>query len=185
MSVSIADVRARMEKAVEALEHDLVTIRTGRASPALVESIKVDHYNTATALKQLATISVPEARLIVIQPWDRSAIKAIEKAILQSDLGINPSNDGTVIRLAIPQLTEQRRQELAKQVKKRVEESKVAVRNIRRDAHEEMRKQERDHTISQDDLRRGEQELQKVTDGFVKDLEEIGHRKETDILAVS
>ena len=133
---ALMDATDRMEKALEALRRDLATVRTGRASPGLVEHLKVDYYGAPTPLNQLATISTPDARLLTIQPWDRGSIGAIEKAILKSDLGLNPSNDGTLIRLAIPQLTEERRRELAKQVRKQVEEGRVAVRNIRRDAHE-------------------------------------------------
>ena len=153
-----------MIKAIEALRHELATVRTGRASPGLVEHLRVDYYGTPTSLNQLATITAPDARLIVIQPWDRSGLGAIEKAILKSDLGLNPTNDGTVIRLAIPPLTEERRRELARHVRKRVEESRVAVRNIRRDCHEHIRRLEHDHDISQDDLHRAETELQKLTD---------------------
>ncbi|MEX0800613.1 MAG: ribosome recycling factor [Dehalococcoidia bacterium] len=174
----------RMEKALEALRRDLSTIRTGRASPALVEHLKIDYYGAETPLNQLATISAPEARLIVIQPWDRNSIGAIEKAIMTSDLGLNPNNDGTVIRLAIPQLTEERRKEIAKQVRKRAEEARVAVRNVRRDCHEHIRKLEHDHDISQDDLHRAETELQKLTDDHVKNIDKIGHEKEEEVLAV-
>ncbi|HZP26229.1 MAG TPA: ribosome recycling factor [Dehalococcoidia bacterium] len=181
---ALKNCRTRMQKAVEALEHELATVRTGRASPALVEGLKVDYHDTPMPLKQLATISIPEARVIMIQPWDRQAIKLIEKAIQQSDLGLNPSNDGAVIRLNIPQLTEDRRKELAKLVKKRVEESRVAVRNIRRDIHEEVRALERDHKISKDDLHRAEQELQKITDGVIKEVDQVGERKEAEVLAV-
>lgn len=174
----------RMEKALEALRRDLSTIRTGRASPALVEHLKIDYYGAETPLNQLATISAPEARLIVIQPWDRNSIGAIEKAIMTSDLGLNPNNDGTVIRLAIPQLTEERRKEIAKQVRKRAEEARVAVRNIRRDCHDHIRKLEHGHDISQDDLHRAETELQKLTDDHIKEIDRIGHEKEEEVLAV-
>ena len=181
---ALLDATDRMEKAVDALRRDLATVRTGRASPALVEHMKVDYYGTATPLNQLATISTPEARLIVIQPWDRGSVGAVEKAILKSDIGLNPSSDGTVIRLAIPQLTEERRREIAKQVRKRVEDARVAVRNIRRDCHDEIRRLEHDHEISQDELHRAETELQKLTDDHIKEVDKVGHEKEEEVLAV-
>ncbi len=180
---ALLDATERMEKAAEALRRDLATIRTGRASPALVEHLKVDYYGTPTPLNQLATISTPEARLIVIQPWDRGSIGAVEKAILKSDIGLNPSNDGTVIRLAVPQLTEERRRDIAKQVRKRVEEARVEVRNIRRDCHDQIRKLEHEHEISQDDLHRAESDLQKLTDDHVKEIDKVGHEKEEEVLA--
>ena len=163
----ISDAKTRMHKAVEALQHELSTVRTGRASTGLVEHIKVDYYGTPTPLQQLATITTPDAKLIVISPYDKRALGAIEKAIQKSDLGLQPSNDGSVVRLAIPPLTEERRKELAKHVRKRVEEARVAVRNVRRDIHEHLRKIEHDHEISQDDLHRSETELQKLTDDQV------------------
>ncbi len=178
------DARERMSKAVEALRRELASIRTGRATPALVENIKVDYYGAPTPLKQMATITTPEARTIVIQPWDRSAIRAIEKAIQQSELGVNPSNDGTVIRIVLPPLSEERRRELARLVRQRVEQGRVAVRNIRRDIHDELRRLEREHKISEDEFRRGEQELQKLTDGFIKEIDQLGEAKEEELLAV-
>lgn len=181
---ALLDGDERMEKAIEALQRDLGSFRTGRASPALVEHLQVDYYGTPTPLNQLATISAPEARLIVIQPWDKGSMGSIEKAIMTSDLGLNPSNDGNVIRLAIPQLTEERRKEVAKQVRKRAEEARIAVRNIRRDCHETIRKLEHDHEISQDDLHRAENDLQKLTDEHVQEIDRIGHEKEEEVLAV-
>jgi ribosome recycling factor len=181
---ALLDATDRMEKALEALRRDLATVRTGRASPALVEHLKVDYYGAATPLNQLATISTPDARLITIQPWDRGSIGAIEKAILKSDIGLNPSNDGALIRLAIPQLTEERRREIAKQVRKRAEDGRIAVRNIRRDCHEAIRRLEHDHEISQDDLHRAETELQKLTDDHIKEIDKVGHEKEEEVLAV-
>jgi ribosome recycling factor len=181
---ALLDATDRMEKALEALRRDLATVRTGRASPALVEHLKVDYYGAATPLNQLATISTPDARLITIQPWDRGSIGAIEKAILKSDIGLNPSNDGALIRLAIPQLTEERRREIAKQVRKRAEDARIAVRNIRRDCHESIRRLEHDHEISQDDLHRAETELQKLTDDHIKEIDKVGHEKEEEVLAV-
>ena len=180
----LLDAADRMEKAVDALRRDLAAIRTGRASPAIVEHLQVDYYGTPTPLNQLATISTPEARLIVIQPWDRGSIGAVEKAILKSDIGLNPSNDGTVIRLAIPQLTEERRREIAKQVRKRVEDARIAARNIRRDRHDHIRRLEHDHEISQDNLHRAETDLQKLTDDQVKEIDNVGHEKEEEVLAV-
>jgi ribosome recycling factor len=180
----IQDAKTRMHKAVEALQHELATVRTGRASAGLVEHIKVDYYGTATPLQQLATITTPDAKMIAIQPYDKTAIGAIEKAIQKSDLGLNPSNDGNIIRLAIPPLTEERRKELAKHVRKRVEDARVAVRNVRRDIHEHLRKIEHDHDISQDDLKRSETELQKLTDEQIKEIDQIGHEKEQEVLTV-
>lgn len=181
---ALLDATDRMEKALDALRRDLATVRTGRASPALVEHLKVDYYGAATPLNQLATISTPDARLITIQPWDRGSIGAIEKAILKSDIGLNPSNDGALIRLAIPQLTEERRRDIAKQVRKRAEDARIAVRNIRRDCHENIRRLEHDHEISQDDLHRAETELQKLTDDHIKEIDKVGHEKEEEVLAV-
>ena len=181
---ALLDATDRMEKALEAFQRDLATVRTGRASPALVEHLKVDYYGTPTPLNQLATISTPEARLIVIQPWDRGSLGAIEKAILKSDLGLNPASDGTVIRLAIPQLTEERRRDIAKGVRKRTEDARVAVRNVRRDCHDRIRRLEHDHEISKDDLHRSEKELQEFTDDHVKEIDKIGHEKQEEVLAV-
>jgi ribosome recycling factor len=180
----MSDAKTRMHKAVEALQHELLTVRTGRASPGLVEQLKVEYYGTPTPLLQLATISAPDAKLIVISPYDKSAIGAIEKAIQKSDLGLQPSNDGAVIRLNIPPLTEERRKELAKHVRKRVEEARVAVRNVRRDIHEHIRKLEHDHTISQDELHRSETELQKLTDDQIAQVDSLGTEKEQEILTV-
>ncbi len=180
----IDDARTRMHKAVESLQHELATIRTGRASAGLVEHLKVDYYGTSTPLQQLATISTPDPKMIVIQAYDRGAIEAISKSIQKSDLGLTPSNDGAVIRLAIPPLTEERRKDLAKQVRKRVEDARVAVRNVRRDIHDHLRKIEHDHDISQDDLKRSETELQKLTDDQVKEIDRIGHEKEQEVLTV-
>jgi ribosome recycling factor len=180
----IQDAKTRMQKAVDALRQELNSIRTGRASPGLVEHLRVDYYGTPTPMNQLATISTPDARLIVIQPYDRGSMGAIEKSIQRSDLGLTPTNDGTVIRLAIPPLTEDRRKELAKHVRKRVEEARVAVRNVRRDCHDHIRKLEHGHTISQDDLHRSETELQKVTDEQIKEVDKVGETKEQDLLAI-
>jgi ribosome recycling factor len=179
-----ASAEHRMKRAVEILQRDYGNIRTGRASPSLLDRIQVDYYGTPTPVNNLATISVPEPRLIVVQPWDRTALPSIEKAIQKSDLGLNPSSDGTVIRLAIPQLTEERRKEIVKQVHRRAEEGRVAVRNIRRESHDELKKQERDHAISEDDLKRSTDRLQKMTDKYVAEIEEVARRKEHDVLEV-
>jgi ribosome recycling factor len=178
------DAKDRMTKAVDALRRELATIRTGRAHPGLVEHLRVDYYGVPTPLNQLATISVPDPRLLTIQPWDRQAMGAIEKAILKSDLSLTPTNDGVIIRLSIPQLTEERRRELAKVVHKKVEEARVEVRNIRRDGHEELRRLQREKLISEDDQFRGQEKLQKLTDEYVQQVERVGEEKEAELLAV-
>jgi ribosome recycling factor len=178
------DAKDRMMKAVEALRRELATIRTGRAHPGLVEHLRVDYYGVPTPLNQLATISVPDPRLLTIQPWDRQAMGAIEKAILKSDLSLTPTNDGTIIRLSIPQLTEERRRELAKTVHKKVEEGRVEIRNIRRDGHDELRRLQREKLISEDDQFRGQEKLQKLTDEYVQQVERVGEEKEAELLAV-
>ena len=180
---TLQEAKERMHKAIDALRRELATIRTGRASPGLVEHLKVEYYGTPTPLNQLATITTPDARLIVIRPWDHGALGAVEKAILKSDLGLNPASDGTVIRLAIPPLTEDRRRELAKHVRKRVEDARVTVRNVRRDRHEHLRQAEHQHEISQDDLHRAEIELQKLTDEQILEIDSIGEEKEAELLA--
>ncbi|HYU19316.1 MAG TPA: ribosome recycling factor [Chloroflexota bacterium] len=174
----------KMSRAVEILGQDLGTIRTGRASPSLLDKVQVEAWGSMQPVNALATITVPEPRLLVIQPWDKSLIGAIERAIQKSDLGLNPNNDGTVIRLALPQLTEQRRQELAKQVRRRAEEAKVAVRNCRRDADAELKRLERDGKLSQDDLRRAMERVQKLTDSAVKQVDEVADRKEKEVKEV-
>jgi ribosome recycling factor len=174
-----------MQKSIDVLKHELSSIRTGRATPALLDRVVVDYFGSPTPVNALATISTPEPRLITIQPWDRQSLGAIEKAIQKSDLGLNPSNDGTMIRLAIPQLNDERRRDLVKQVQRRLEETRVAIRNLRRDALDTMRKEERDKAISEDDLKRGQERLQKVTDQFIAQVEEIGKSKEREILEPS
>ncbi len=178
----MSDAKERMTRAVEALQGDLRTIRTGRASPALVERLPVEYYGSPIPLNQLAGISAPEPRMLVIRPWDRSAIGPIEKAILKSDLGLTPSNDGQIIRLIIPPLTEERRRELTRLVARRVEEARVAVRNIRRDAIEMLRDLEKEKLISEDDLYKGRDEVQELTDDFIKQIDEIGKAKEAEIM---
>ncbi len=180
----LKDARIRMQKAADALQRELATLRTGRATPALVEHLKVDYYGAPTPLHQLATITVPEARLITIQPYDRNCVSAIEKAIQKSDLGLTPSTDGTVIRLVLPQLTEDRRRELAKIVHKKVEEARVAVRNVRRDALEHLRKAMKEKQISEDEERRAQDQLQKTTDQMIAEVDRIGQAKERELLEV-
>ena len=181
---TMADAEQRMGKAIEALRRELATIRTGRANPGLVEHLRVDYYGTPTPLKQLASITVPEARLLTIQPWDKGSLGAIEKAIQKSDLGLNPSNDGAIIRLAIPVLTEERRRELVKVVHKKVEDGRVAIRNIRRDAHEMLRDFRHEKEISEDEEHRAQEQLQKVTDRFIAQADEVGKEKEHELLEV-
>lgn len=178
------EFEAGLKKAVEALRHNLASIRTGRASTGLVEHLQVDAYGSTMPLNQLANISTPEARLIVIQPYDAGMIKAIEKAIQNSDIGINPSNDGRVIRLGIPQLTEERRRELVKVVRHRVEDVKVSVRNQRREAIDDLKQLEAEKLISEDEQRRGQERVQQLTDKYIAELEQIGKDKEADVLAV-
>ena len=178
------DTKQHMAKSVESLRHDLIGIRTGRANPALLEKITVEYYGTATPLNQLALISVPEARILAIKPYDRSVMNAIEKAILKSDLGLTPNNDGQIIRLVLPQLTEQRRRELVKQSAKRVEEAKVALRNIRRDAIKDMQDAEKEGLITEDELENGKEQLQKLIDKTSEQVEQIGKAKEAEIMEV-
>ncbi len=181
---TITDAEERMGKAIEALRRELATIRTGRANPALVDQIRVDYYGTPTPLKQIASVMVPEARLLTIQPWDKGSLGAIEKAILKSDLGLNPNNDGSVIRLVIPQLTEDRRKELVRMVHKKIEEGRVGIRNIRRDAHEMLRDFRHDKEISEDQEFNAQEDLQKVTDRFIADADTLGEEKEKELLEV-
>ena len=171
----------KMQRAVEIMRQDLQTIRTGRATPALVDRVEVDYYGTPTAVNALATITAPEPRMVVIQPWDRSLLAVIEKAILKSDLGINPTNDGQVLRLALPQLTEERRRDLVKQVHKRAEEARVAVRNCRRDAMDHLKKEEH---VSKEETQRAQDRLQKLTDQFIHQVDEVSRRKETEVMEV-
>ena len=183
-STILALVDKKMKAVSEGLRQELATIRTGRASPALVEHLKIDYAGTPTPLNQIAGISAPEARLLVIQPWDPSSLHNIEQAILKSDLGLNPANDGRLIRLNIPPLSEERRQELTKVVHKRLEERRVAVRNLRRDALEEIKKAEKGKTISQDESRRSQEQLQKMTDNYIVVAEKIAQEKEKELMSV-
>jgi len=181
---AIANSKERMTKAIQAYTRELASIRAGRASASLLDRIQVDYYGAPTPVNQLAGISVPEARLLVIQPYDKSILGEIEKAILKSDLGLNPSNDGSIIRLAIPQLTEERRKELAKQVKKEAEEAKIAIRNIRRDGNEDLKKLEKNGEITEDDLRGYSDDIQKMTDEHISKIDQITKDKEKEILEV-
>lgn len=178
------ETRDHMDKSLEVLRRELATIRTGRANPALVEHLPVEYYGTPTPLQQLATISSPDARQLVIQPYDRGAIGSIEKTIRASDLGLNPTNEGTLIRINIPALTEERRRDLVKAVHKRVEESKVAVRNVRRDTLDQLKRMKKDKEISEDEEKRAHDQLQKLTDKYIQDAEAIGHAKEQEMLEV-
>lgn len=180
----LSDASTRMGKTIEALRKDLASVRTGRATPTLVDNIKVDYYGAPTPLKQMATISAPEARLLVIQPWDNTTIGEIKKAILKSELGLNPSSDGNVIRLAIPPLSEERRRELVKAVHKKAEEGRIALRNIRRDALEMLRDLEKEKEISQDEQKRAQERLQEITDSFIEKAGELAQAKEAELLQV-
>ena len=180
----LSSAESRMRGAIQVLHDDLAAIRTGRANPGLVEKLSVEYYGSPTPLMQLASISVPEPRSLKIKPFDQSTLKVIEKAIQASELGLNPNNDGKVIHLNLPPLTEERRRDLAKHVHHRLEESRVAIRNIRRDAHNDMRDFEKEKLISEDELKRGEEELQKLTDRFIEEIAEMGKKKESEIMEV-
>lgn len=174
----------RMDKTIESMKHEFASIRTGRASTALLDKIMVDYYGAPTPVNQVANVSVPEPRMILIAPWEKNMIGPIEKAILQSDLGLNPSNDGAQIRLAIPQLTEERRKEIVKGVSKIAEEAKVAIRNIRRDANDALKKEEKAKTITEDVAKDGLDRIQKLTDKKINQIDELKDKKEKDILEV-
>ena len=174
----------KMLSSTDVLKKELATIRTGRASTALIEHLRVDYAGVPTPLNQIARITAPEARLLVIQPWDKTSLHAIEKAILKSDLGLNPANDGSLIRLNIPPLTEERRQELIKIVKRRVEETKVAIRNVRHEALGKLKDLEKNKEISQDDEKRAQNQLQKLTDAVITEAEQIGQKKEAELIQV-
>ncbi len=180
----LSDVERRMNRSMEALERELATLRTGRATPSLVENINVDYYGSPTPLKQIASISAPDARAIMIQPWDRQALRDIERSLMQSEMGFNPSNDGNIITVPIPPLNQERRQELVRLLKRKIEEGKVSVRNVRRDGLESLRKLERDKAISQDQNRRSQDQLQKTTDGFIKGMDQVATAKEAEIMQV-
>ena len=180
----IKEAEERMTKAVNALKKELASLRAGRATPALLDKVHVDYYGTPTSINQMANVSVPEARLITIQPWDKTQLGHIEKAILKSDIGLTPTNDGNVIRLAIPPLTEERRAELVKVIKKEGEEAKVAIRNIRRDANDSIKKQQKDGSISEDELKRNQEVIQKTTDKFIDQVDKVIQEKEKEVMEV-
>jgi ribosome recycling factor len=181
---TLRDAEQKMRSAVAFARDELASLRTGRANPKLLDRVSVEYYGTRVTLKELASISVPEPRLLVIQPYDKTAIASMERAIMQSDLGLTPSSDGNVIRLAFPPLTEERRRDLTKVARDRGEEGRVAVRNVRRHAKEHLERLEREHTISEDDLGRSERELQRLTDQYVKEIDGLLHHKETELMEV-
>jgi len=181
---TVKEAEMRMKGALQALEDNLATIRTGRASPTLVERLQIDYYGVPTPLVQLASTSVPEPRSLLIRPFDAASLKAIERAILASDLGLTPNNDGKAIRLNLPPLTEERRRDLVKVVHNRLEDARVAVRNIRRDLVKDLREFEHEKLISEDDLKKGEEELQKLTDQFIQQIDQAGEKKQKEIMEV-
>lgn len=178
------NIKEKMDKSINVYNEKLSEVRAGRANPAILNKVKIDYYGTPTPISQVAGISVPEARLIVIQPWDVSVLKEIEKAILASDIGINPNNDGKVIRLAFPELTEERRKELVKDIKKMAEEAKIVIRTIRRDGIEEAKKEQKDGNITEDELKQAENEIQKLTDKSVEEIDKILSNKEKEVMSV-
>ncbi len=180
----LREVERKMGRSIEALQRELAALRTGRATPALIENVAVDYYGAPTPLKQLASISAPDARAILVQPWDRQALREIEKSLMRSELGFNPSNDGNIITVPIPPLNQERRQELVRLLKRKIEEGKVSVRNVRRDGLESLRKLERDKAISQDQNRRSQEQLQKTTDAHIKDIDQVAAAKEAEIMQV-
>ena len=177
------DADSRMQKSIEHVQNELTKLRTGRATPALLDTIKVDYYGTPTPLNQVSSVAAPEPRLLVVTPWEKRIIADIEKAILQAELGLNPTNDGNVVRVPIPELSDERRQDLLKLVKKVCEEGRIAVRNVRRDANEAVKKLEKAHEISEDNAHDGLEHIQKTTDAKIKDIDELFAKKEKDILA--
>ena len=179
-----AEFESKMKKTLENLITELDSVRAGRANPAVLAQVSVEYYGTPTPVQQIASVSVPDPRTLVIQPWDASALKGIEKAILASELGINPQNDGRVIRLVFPQLTEERRKELAKQVKKYGEEAKIAIRNIRRDAIEKYKKQQKASEITEDDYKNIEKDVQKLTDDYIKKIDDVADKKEKELFEI-
>ena len=180
----LQEAEANMQKAVEGLRRELASLRAGRANPALLDKITVNYYGTLTPINQVANISAPEARLLIVQPWDRNLLPELEKAILKSDLGLTPSNDGTVIRIVIPQLTEERRTELVKVARKKTEEFRVMVRNFRREANDKLKTQEKNKVVSEDEVKRAQDKVQKLTDSKIKELDKILANKERDIMEV-
>lgn len=184
MKEVIKQFEEKMSKSIDVLQEDFASIRAGRANPHLLDKIKVDYYGTPTPIQQVGNISVPEARIILITPWEKTLLKELERAINQADIGINPTNDGTAIRLVFPELTEERRKELAKDIKKKGEETKVAIRNIRRDAVDKIKKMEKASEITEDDLKDGEEEIQKTTDDAIKKVDSVVDNKTKEIMTV-
>ena len=180
----LAETERKMDNTVAALKRELITLRTGRATPALIENVTVDYYGVATPLNQIASISAPDARVIMVQPWDKQALREIEKSLMKSEMGFNPANDGNIITVPIPPLTQERRQELVRLLKRKLEDGKVSIRNVRRDGVETLRRLERDKAISQDENHRSQDQLQKATDAHVKTVDEVGSSKETEIMQV-
>ncbi len=180
----IKEAEDKMKKTIEVLRKDYATLRAGRANPAILEKVTVDYYGTPTPINQVANISVPEPRLLTIQPWDKSMVPAIEKAILKSDLGLNPSSDGTLIRIVIPQLTQERRLELVKMIKKKAEEARVSIRNIRRDSNDKVKNLEKTKVISEDETKKSQDEIQKLTDKYIKEVDHVLEVKEKEIMEV-
>ncbi|MEK7689272.1 MAG: ribosome recycling factor [Deltaproteobacteria bacterium] len=178
------ELKDKMDRSIDALHREIAKLRTGRASLSMLEGIRVDYYGTPTPINQLATMSIPESRLITIQPWDAGVLSDIEKAVMNSDMGLTPTNDGKLIRISIPQLTEERRKEIVKTAKKNAEEGKVAIRNNRRDANEEIKKLEKDKTISQDDLKKSQTKIQEITDKYIDRVDDILKHKEKEIMEV-
>lgn len=179
-----SDAEERMKKSVEAFRQELAGMRAGRATPAMLDKLRVDYYGTPTPVNQVANIEITDPRTLTIKPWDRSMIKAVEKAILTSDLGINPNNDGVVIRLNIPQMTEDRRKEMVRVISRRTEDERVVIRNIRRDANDQIKKAEKDKLVSEDEAKRGQDEIQKLTDKYIKEADHIMSLKEKEIMEV-
>jgi ribosome recycling factor len=180
----LSDVDQKMDRAIDALKRELNALRTGRATPSLVENISVDYYGVPTPLNQIASISAPDARAIMVQPWDKSAMKEIEKSLLKSDMGFNPSNDGNNITVPVPPLNTERRKDMVKLLKRKIEDGKVSIRNVRRDGQDRLRKMEKDKDISQDESRRAQDQLQKTTDGHTKSVDEVAAAKEAEIMQV-
>lgn len=184
MKEVVKQFEEKMAKSIEVLQEDFASIRAGRANPHLLDKIKVDYYGTPTPIQQVGNISVPEARIILITPWEKSLLKELERSINQADIGINPTNDGTAIRLVFPELTEERRKELAKDIKKKGEETKVAIRNVRRDAVDKIKKMEKASEITEDDLKDGENQIQKITDDAIKKVDSVVDNKTKEIMTV-
>lgn len=180
----LAEVDRKMNSTVAALQRDLQSLRTGRATPTLIENVSVEYYGVPTPLKQIASISAPDARAIQVQPWDKQAMREIEKSLLKSEMGFNPSNDGNIITVPIPPLNQERRQEFVRLLKRKIEDGKISIRSVRRDGIETLRKMERDKVISQDEVRRSQDQLQKTTDAHIKTMDQVGASKETEIMTV-